>query len=1045
MKIAEFSVKNSLFVNLLSLFFLVVGIMAVFNLNKEVFPNVSFDMALVSVGYPGATAEDVEKLIAIPIEKELKGVDDIDEISSMSSNNFCTIYLKMNPNASDKNKVVNDIQRAVDRVRDLPGDANDPLVEEINMKLTPIIEVALSGAADEFQLQRYADSLESIILDIPEVAKVQRKGWRDREIWIEVDPDKLKNYYVSTEEIKQALKLRNINIPAGTMRGHEVEYNIRTTGEFLTSKDIEEVVIRANDAGNWLKIKDVARVVDSFEDESEITKSFGTKAIDLIILKKEREDAIELVAKVKDAIRQFKATVPESMHVYTLNDMSLYIKRRLNILKNNALIGFILVIVCLLIFLSRRVALFTALGIPLSFSMALGFMLATGMSINMMTMFGLVIVLGMIVDDGIIIAENAYRYIESGMDPKTAAIKGTTEVMAAVTTTILTTIVAFLPLAFMTGIIGKFVRSIPVVVIVALLASLFEAFIILPSHIADFVRPARDKKTKKVISQKDKPWFRKLLNGYTRVIKLAITYRYKTMGVFILAVISLIIAMKLWLGVVAFPQRGVEEFYLRAEAEIGTSLNKTAKLSRSLEEIIESLPKNELDSYTTTIGTIFEGRTMDPYTRRGSHLVQVNAYLTAESSRDRDAFQIVDSLRGKIEEVEGFEKVYFEQVAHGPPVGKAVDVKIKGEDYKVLSQIAEEYIVLLKTLDGVTDIDTDYKFGKEEISMEIDEEKATRAYLTVMDIAMAVRNAVGGGMATSIKQLKAEEEIDVLVRFPEDKRSETTLFKEISIPNRFGKLINLEDVATFKREKRLESFKHLDGKRALRVTASVDEKTMTSRKVNSILKKKFEDIESRFLGYTVIYGGEEKDTQESFANLFKAIMIALFLIFLILATKFNSLVQPVIIMLTIIFGVSGALLALLLHNMPFSFMAFLGIVGLVGVIVNDSIVLVDFINKLRLSGKDRMESIIEAGRLRLRPVILTTITTVFGLAPVAYGIGGLDPFLQPAALTLSWGLFFGTPLTLIFIPCVYGVVDDITLKITHHSTVAREKRNSRHI
>ena len=263
------------------------------------------------------------------------------------------------------------------------------------------------------------------------------------------------------------------------------------------------------------------------------------------------------------------------------------------------------------------------------------------------------------------------------------------------------------------------------------------------------------------------------------------------------------------------------------------------------------------------------------------------------------------------------------------------------------------------------------------------------------------------------------------------------------MPNRNGKLINLRDVATFKKEKKLESYKHIDGKRALRVTALVDEKNMTSVKVNALLRKKFKDIETRHLGSTVTYGGEEKDTKEAFGNLAKAFGLAFFLIFLILASKFNSLVQPFIIMLAIVFGVFGALFALLTHNMAFSFMAFLGFVGLIGVVVNDSIVLVDFINRLRIQGKKRTESIIEAGRLRLRPVILTTLTTVFALAPVAYGIGGLDPFLQPAALTLCWGLFFATPLTLIFIPCVYAVVDDITLRIAHHSTVMRAKRNNK--
>lgn len=1038
MKMSEFSVKNSLFINLLSVFFLVVGIVAIFNLNKEVFPNVPFDIIQVTVPYPGATAEDVEKLVTTPIEKEIKEVADIEEIKSSSNNNISIIYITMNHDAKDKSKIVNDVQRAVDKVKDLPRDTEDPIVQEINMKVMPIIEVAMSGDVNEFMLQRYAESLENIILNIPEVANVARKGWRDREIWVEVDPEKLREYYISLEEIMLALKARNLNLPAGTMRGKESEYIVRTSGEFLTKEDVAESIIRASDMGTCLRVKDVARVVDSFEDENEMTKSFGTRAINLVVLKKENADAIRLVHKVKKAIERFKKNVPENIRVYTLDDMSIYIKRRLNILRNNGIVGIILVMLTLRIFLTSRVAFFTALGIPIAFSITLGYMLVAGLSVNMMTMFGLIIVLGMIVDDGIIISENTYRHIENGLPPRQAAVKGAEEVIPAVTTTIITTIVAFLPLAFMTGIIGRFVKLVPHVVTIALLASLFEAFVILPSHLADFAKPRNEDRKKSGVKKK-MHWFRNVVAFYTRLMKKVIATRYKTIGIFLAALAILFIALALFLRVVMFPQRGIEEFYIRAEAPVGMSLTKTAELSIPLEKIVEAMPSNELDSYVTSIGTISEGRTLDPYTRRGSHLVQINVYLTPESKRRRDAFQVIDSLREKVKDVEGFEKVYFEQVRHGPPTGKAIDVRIKGDDYKVLYEIAQKYTSYLKSLDGVTDIDTDYKFGKEEITVEVDEEKATSTALSVRDIASAVRNAIGGGVASSVKQTKAEEEIDILVRFPEKFRDDASVFQRIVVPNKFGKLINLKDVAIFRKQKNLEAYKHIDGKRALRVTALVNEKDMTSVVANALLRKKFRGITDEYLGYTVTYGGEEKDTEEAFGNLAKAFALAFFLIFLILATKFNSLVQPLIIMLAIVFGIFGGLFALLLHNMEFSFMAFFGFVGLIGVVVNDSIVLVDFINKLRLAGKNRRQSIIEAGKLRLRPVMLTTLTTVFGLAPVAYGIGGLDPFLQPAALTLSWGLLFGTVLTLVFIPCVYAVVDDITMRVAHHATVRREK------
>ncbi|NQT23116.1 MAG: efflux RND transporter permease subunit, partial [Candidatus Omnitrophica bacterium] len=339
MKISEFSVKNSLFVNLLSIFIIVAGIIAVVTLNKEIFPNVTFDIVHVQTIYPGATVSDVERFITTPIEKEIKKVDYVEEVRSTSVDNLSTIYIKIDPDAANKSKVVNDIQRAVDNVKDLPEEAKDPVVEEIQMKQIAIIEVAITGDIDEFKLQQYAESLENMLLDLDEVAEIGRRGWRDREIWIEVDPEKLKSYYLSISEIMEALNKRNISMPGGILRGDEKEFNIRTVGEFHTAQEIEEVVIRANDVGNWLKIKDVATVKDAFEEESTVTRSFGGKTINLIVIKKERADAVKLVKKVKEVVASFQKTAKDKLTVYTLNDLSIYLTRRLNFLKYNGMLA----------------------------------------------------------------------------------------------------------------------------------------------------------------------------------------------------------------------------------------------------------------------------------------------------------------------------------------------------------------------------------------------------------------------------------------------------------------------------------------------------------------------------------------------------------------------------------------------------------------------------------------------------------------------------------------------------------------------------------
>ncbi len=1034
MNLPAFSVRQSLFVNLLSLFFIIAGILAAVTMAREAFPNISMGRAHVTTVYPGASPEEVERLVTTPIEKELKEVDDIEEIRSTSVDGISFIALEMQSDVTNEDRVVNDIQKAVDRVRGLPADIDeDPLVKKYDVRNIPIIGVALSGELSERELQGLAENLEDRILDLEGVAAVRRNGWRDREIWVEVDPDKLLGWHLSFDEVMEALAKRNITVAGGSLIEGSKEFNIKTTGEFTTPKEIEEVIIRANDIGNWLRIKDVANVRDTFQDEDVINKTSGTRSVYLVVVKKSSADAIHLVRRVKKTVARFKVSAPMRLKIAYVDDLSFYITRRLSVLTRNGLVGFILVIISLLIFLNRRVAIVTALGIPIAFLASFIIMNFLGLTINLITMFGLIVVLGMIVDDGIIIAENCYRYMENGMMPREAAIMGTQEVIKPVTATILTTMAAFSPLMMMTGMLGKFIKYIPIVIIIALFASAIEAFIILPSHIADFVRINKDKNGK-VISKKNTVWFKRLLSFYTKVLTVAIKRRYRVcLGVFLIFIFAIFLAVKV-MPFELFSSRGVEIFFVRAEAPVGIPLSMTNEYISKVEEKIAELPEEELDSFVTQIGMLSEDR-HDPSPRRGTHLAQIVVYLTPETERKRAAKEIVEEMRKKCEGIEGFERLYFEKVRPGPPMGKPIEIRIRGERFEVLEEIAEKFKAYLKTIKGVSDINDDYELGKEEVRVIVDEKTAAEAYLTVGEIARAVRNAFEGGIATRIKREKAEEEINVLVRFPESQRNDFAAFDKIYIRNRFDNLVPLNQVVSLEKGRGLSSVKHLDGKRVVYVRADVDPDIIKPLKANAMVIKKFKNIEEEYPGYIVKYGGEQKETQESMASLLRAFLLAFLLVFLILATNFKSLVQPLVVMIAIPFGIIGVIFAFFLHGEPFSFLAIIGIVGLSGVVVNDSIVLVDFINRLREKGTDRRHSIIEAGQLRLRPVILTTVTTVLGLAPVAYGIGGSDPILIPMAMAICWGLVFATALTLIVLPCIYAIIDDLTIKLTHRETV----------
>ncbi len=1046
MSLPRFSVNQSLFVNLVSVLLIIIGLITLWGTNREIFPNVTFDIVSVTTVYPGATPLDVEKLITVPIEKELKEVDGIKEVRSTSASGSSFVIVELDPDEKNRQKVIQDIQSAVDRVKDLPKDiAADPVVTEITNKQYPVIEVSLSGNMSQEKIHRYADTLEDILEDLPAVARISKSGYRDREIQVHLDPQKMKEHYLSFDEVEQALAVRNISMPAGELNTPQIEYSVRTTGEFQTADQVAEVIVRGNDLENVVRIKDVATVEDGFKKEDIIYKTLGTKSINLVVLKKEAGDAISLVDKVKETCDEFLERIEDDLEISYVNDYSFFARRRLNVLKNNGWASLILVVTAMLLFLQPRVVFMTVLGIPIAFLATFIAMGMMGITINLVSMFGLIIVLGMLVDDGIIVAENVYRHVEEGVPPRRAAVMGAEEVSGAVIVAVMTTVAAFSPLLFMTGLIGKFIRHIPIVLIIALGASLAEALVILPSHLADFMKAHSAPSKEQRAGDDQRPWLREILKFYTRLVTAAIGRKYKVLGGFTVALIVCAILAKVALKFVLFPDVGIDYFHIRAEAPIGTPLAVTSEMIVPVEEIVAELPDDELDTYVTSVGMFSEDRN-DPYSEGASHLVQVAVYLYPEKDRDRKVDEIIDEIRGKMKQagVTGFREVRFEKAETGPPVGKAVEAKIRGEDFNTLDEIAFGIMDYLKTIEGTQDVTWDHKPGKEEILINIDHQKATYAGVSVSQIARTVRGVFEGNIATKIKPVKAEEETDVTVMFPEEAAKDLDVFDAILVRNSAGNLIPLTKVAQIKKVPGTTAISHLEGKRVVTASCDVDTDKITSLEVNKKLREKFSDISEEYLGYSIDYQGEQQDTIESLQNLLKAYFYAFLIIYLILSSFFRSLVQPFVVMLAIPFGLIGVIIAFIVHGMPLSFMAILGIVGLNGIVVNDSIVLVDKINRLRGQGLPRRESIIKAGQMRIRPVLLTTITTCGGLSTVAYGIGGKDPFLVPMALSICWGIAFATALTLIVIPCIYSVIDDLMLKLTKHSSMITKSRVNNH-
>ncbi len=644
-------VHRSVLGNLASFAVFALGLFSMFSLQREAFPNIDFDIVLVETVYPGASPGEVEKLVTIPLERELKGLDNIKSSSSTSLDSRSTVVLTLEPDLKDKLSTLQEIRDAVDSAeREFPSDVEDSAVMEISTSRSAIIEVAVSAkdsSVTELELREWADRLQDQTETINDVATVEMRGYRNREMFVDIIPERLFAYNVSADDVVAAIAARNINFPGGEVTDGGKEYALRTVKQFSTAPEIADLVVRSNDIGRSVTVGDVARVRDSFEEKNIVEKANGEEAIILTILKKEKGDAIHLVDEVLSVIHKLKQTKgAEKIEFTTMNDLSYFIRRRLSVLIGNVSVGMVLVAISLYLFLGWRVALMVAIGIPISFAATFLFMKLFGVSINLLSLFGLIIVSGMIVDDAIVIGENFYRHLEKGLSPVRAAIVGTTEMVAPVSAAVFTTIVAFAPLLMMGGIMGKFMWSLPAVVIIALLASLIESIFVLPSHLVD-ISPDKKKGEKPHESRFEARLYNFLLRFYRPVIEWSVPNRY-TVIVITIGVVLLGFSLLPKIGFVLFPTNNIEMVFIKAEAVQGLSLSEMEKKISFFEHGVSVLPKEELTDYSARIG-IQQESSADPFTKLGKNYGQVTLYLTPENTRARTAGEIILYLQKRLD------------------------------------------------------------------------------------------------------------------------------------------------------------------------------------------------------------------------------------------------------------------------------------------------------------------------------------------------------------------------------------------------------------
>ncbi len=1024
-----FFAERSLLINIISIGILIAGLMFLFRANREAFPKVDFDWVIVTTLYPGATAEDIEKHISIPIEDQLREVDGIEELYTTSVESQSITAIKLDPDLENKDSTINDIKNAIDRYEEFPEDAEDPIVQELKTSQRPILNVSVMSKSgiktdeDERKLRTHARMLEDRILEVSGVAKVTREGYRDREMVIEVDPILLDRYHIAINDVVIALSKRNLNFPGGQVKTRKEEIMVRTIGEVETAEEIGNVLIRANDIGNWVRVKDVARVKDSFDEEVLISKTNGEQAVNLTILKKESGDIINVVDEIFGIVDTFRDKYSKEYDFVTSRDLSYFVKRRLRVLKYNAIVGFILVMLSLFLTLGWRIAIVTTIGLPIAFCIAFIWMGQQALTINLISMFGLIVVLGMLVDDAIIVAENIYRHLESGQDVRSAVIEGTTEVIVPVAGTIMTTIAAFSPLMLMTGIMGKFMWALPAVVSVALLGSWLESMLILPAHVLDIEK--RNRNPVHIKHREGKGLYPRIRARYQRALIFVLNNRYKFSLLIMIIFVGTIIFAKKNSKFILFPQGNIDRFFIYFEAPKGTTVQEVSRKLTNFEKVVAKLPPEEMESYDALAGKIVD-QSMRQKEKTGSNYGTISVYLTPEQDRNRKTSEIIKWIKKETKPfLKDFVQVDYENLRSGPPVGDPVNVTIKGDSFPAIMKVVGQFKKYLETIKGVTDVKDNFEDPKKEVKIFLKDKVAAIAGISVFDVASTVRASFKGTVATKIK--KSDEEIDIRVIFPEKFRNNMNNLKLVKVSNRLGNLVPLNQIATFQDSEGISLISRIDRKRAVRVTANIDEKAknLSSVYINRLLQKNFVDIEKENPGIIVDYLGEFKDTQESLSSLFRSFVIAILMIYIILVGLFKSLLHPLVVMSVIPLSFIGVVWVFFLHGLPLSFLSIMGIVGLAGVVVNDSIVFVDFIRNARARGLSPYDATVEAGGNRLRAIFLTTLTTFLGLVPTAYGIGGLDPFLVPMAVSMAWGIAFGTFITLFATPLLYMLSSDL--------------------
>lgn len=1019
MSIYSNSVKKPITTIMIFLAVIVFGLYSLTSLPIDLYPEMEPPFISIMTTYPGASAADIETNVTKPIEDALNSVDNLKNISSRSIDNMSVVFAEFEWE-SNLDEAVNDIRNSLSWVEDaLPDDCKKPTIFKFNSSMMPILFYAVTAKESYPALEKILDEkLINPLNRIEGIGSIGLEGIPKREIAIEVNPQKLEAFNITVEDIGNVLKAENINMPLGKLEMGAMDYSMRVEGEFKESSVIQNIVI-GSFMGKSVYLKDVATVKDTIKKRTIDQKINSENGIRLFVMKQSGANTVKITKEVNAELEKLKKTLPPDIKLIEIFDSSVFINHSISNLTETLMWAFLFVILVVIFFLGRwRATFIIVLTIPISLIVAFIYLKLSGNSINIISLSALSIAIGMVVDDAIVVLENISKHIDRGASPREAAIYATNEVWLAVIVTTLTVVAVFLPLTMVTGMTGVLFKQLGWIVTITVVTSTIAAISLTPMLSAKLLRLKPKKLTQRKWSYDNTvlKFLDNLDSFYEKSIRWALGHK-KTVVFSSIGIFAASIFLVSQVGSEFIPETDQSSLNVTVELQTGIRVEKTVEVTKKITDIIEAKYPEVIVRFSSS-GSDSEGDFTSLFSETGSHMINFRMRLTQPGERDKSVWDIADELRKDLDNIAEIEK-YSVSTQDGMSFGggNAISVEIYGYDFAKTDALARQIADSIKSLPGARDVAISRKKEKPELKVVLDQEKMALHNLNNAMVSSALRNRIQG--YTSTKYREKGDEYDVIVRFNEEDRNSITEIENITIKNMMGKSIRLKEFGKVEEHWAAPNIEHKRRERI--VTISASPYNVPLGELSATIQKQLDSIEvpSEIL---VNMGGSFEDMQESFADLGLLMVLVLLLVYIVMAAQFESLKMPLIIMFSIPFAFSGVFIALFLSGKTFSVIAALGAIMLIGIVVKNAIVLIDYINLMRERGYELNEAISLSGRSRLRPVLMTAATTVLGMVPMAVSTGEGSEIWSPMGVAVIGGLIFSTVITLIIVPVGYNLM-----------------------